>query len=204
MFNGLTEKDLSIIIGAFQMAKFDEDTMVITEGEEGNSLFIVDNGKLECSKLGKGVLKTYTSGDVFGELALLYNVKRQASIRALEKSTCWVLDRETFVNIIKDSAVAQREKYEKILKNVEILETLNEYEIGRLADVLNRRKYDKGDYIVKEGDTGKEFYILESGKASAIKGTKVSMTYKEYDYFGELALLTNKPRAASVVADVVI
>ena len=53
----------------------------------------------------KGFLRHYVHGDLFGELALLYNVKRQASIKALTKVDLWVLDRETFVNVVKDSAM---------------------------------------------------------------------------------------------------
>ena len=111
MFADLSESDLLIVIRAMQLKSFEANDDVIKEGEEGNCLYIVDIGKLECTKKDvncmtqKGFLKNYTHGDLFGELALLYNVKRQASIKAISKCDLWVLDRETFVNVVKESAM---------------------------------------------------------------------------------------------------
>jgi cAMP-dependent protein kinase regulator len=66
-------------------------------------------------------LKTFVPGDVFGELALLYNAPRAATITAKTKSHLWVLDRNTFNFIVKDAASRKREKYEEFLKSVSIL-----------------------------------------------------------------------------------
>ena len=64
---------------------------VIRQGEDGNELYVVDSGRLECTKLFKGdteprKLKEYFAGESFGELALLYNVPRAANIKALPNS----------------------------------------------------------------------------------------------------------------------
>ena len=61
------------------------------------------------------LIKNYLPGDYFGELGLLYNTPRAASIKAKVDSIVWALDRETFNNIIKDSWKKKREKNEKIL-----------------------------------------------------------------------------------------
>ena len=60
-------------------------------------------------------------GEAFGELALLYNAPRAASISASENSDLWALDRRTFNHIVKDSAQEKREKYEQFLTQVSIL-----------------------------------------------------------------------------------
>jgi len=61
----------------------------------------VDEGELDCSKEFNVVdgdihLKTYVSGEVFGELALMYNAPRAATIKARRDSVVWSLDRGTF------------------------------------------------------------------------------------------------------------
>lgn len=66
-------------------------------------------------------LKDYVPGEAFGELALLYNAARAASIEAVEASELWALDRRTFNHIVKDSAQQKRDKYEEFLTQVSIL-----------------------------------------------------------------------------------
>ena len=80
---------------------------VIQEGDPGDVLYIVESGELSCTKIIDGqskFLKKYNPGDVFGELALLYNAPRAATITADSSSTLWVLDRHTFNHIVKDAS----------------------------------------------------------------------------------------------------
>lgn len=71
---------------------------------------MIDQGKLDCFKVFKKnepetFIKTYEPGDSFGELALLYNAPRAATIRTTTDVVCFALDRATFNNIVKDAAV---------------------------------------------------------------------------------------------------
>lgn len=120
----------------------------------------------------------------------------------------WSLDRETFNNIVKEAAVKKRERYEAFLKSVDILKQIEPYELSQVCDALKPKKFKAGDYIIKQGDIGDDFYILEDGEAHAEKvfnegeEAKVVLEYQRGGYFGELALLRNEPRAASVLAKV--
>ena len=58
-----------------------------------------------------------------------------------------------------------------------------------------------GANIITEGEEGNAFYILEEGEASAMKSGEKVFSYQSGGFFGELALLKNEPRAATVVAD---
>lgn len=90
-------------------------------------------------------------------------------------------------------------RFEEFVNNVELLQDLSPYERGQLADCLTAETYNEGDCILKEGDTGSKFYLIESGTAKATKGDEIVFEYKENDYFGELALLKEEVRAASIV-----
>ena len=212
IFNSLEDKELKTVIDSFEEKKYKAGQNVITQGEEGDVLYLVDLGELDCEKVFKPgekptYLKTYKPGESFGELALLYNAPRAATIRAKTDSTCWALDRECFNNIVKDAAIKKREKYENTLKKVEILKSIDPYELGQICDALKTKNFAKGDFIIKQGDRGDVFFILDDGKAHAEKvfeEGKKPQRVKDYEsggYFGELALLKNEPRAASIVAD---
>ncbi len=71
-------------------------------------MFIVFSGKLKCTRTEgeeEKFLRTYSNGEVFGELALLYNAPRAANIVADENSILFALDRATFNNIVKNSTI---------------------------------------------------------------------------------------------------
>jgi cAMP-dependent protein kinase regulator len=75
---------------------------------------VLESGSLKCEKIFAGnteptFLKNYEPGEAFGELALLYNAPRAATIIANETSVLWGLDRATFNHIVKDSAAKKRE-----------------------------------------------------------------------------------------------
>merc|ERR1719222_129700 len=104
-------------------------------------MFLIECGVVDClKKAAKGgeekVVKTCTVGDVFGELALLYNCPRAASVQSRQKVTLWELDRETFNRIVKDAAAKKRTTFTDFLKKVPLFENMDQYEIMTVADAL--------------------------------------------------------------------
>jgi cAMP-dependent protein kinase regulator len=83
-------------------------------------------------------------------LALLYNVPRAATIISKTDSILWQLDRETFNAIVKDSAIKKREKFEKFLKSVPILSSMDDYERSKIAESLQVKKFKKNEYIIRQ------------------------------------------------------
>ena len=211
IFSSLEKKDLDIVINAMEEKRFKLDDKVISQGEDGDCLYIVETGNLKCFKTFNSdntpkLLKIYEPGDSFGELALLYNCPRAATIIcSSEESILWSLDRETFNHIVKEAAQKKREKYENFLKNVDILSTIDSYELGQICDSLKDGYYKKDDYIIREGELGDVFYILEEGTCNATKTLEpgkpetVIKELKEGDYFGERALLKGEPRYANII-----
>lgn len=206
MFLALQPTDMETVLMAMQEKNFEKGQTVINEGEDGDYLFVIEKGSLDCIKSIEGeqkVVKTCSPGDVFGELALLYNCPRAASVVAKEVCVCWQLDRESFNHIVKEAAVKQRNKYDGFLQSVALLQKMDLYERSQIADALKAETFNKGDVIVKQDEPGDKFYIVEEGSLYAMKttseGEKRVMDYKVSDYFGELALLKNQPRAASIV-----
>jgi len=119
MFDKLDEVPLKIVINAMQEKNIPAGTRIINQGDEGDVMFVIEEGELECYKKMKPdedekLVKTCKTGDVFGELALLYFCPRAASCQTKDQCTVWQLDRETFNAIVKEAAekAHNKEDYE--------------------------------------------------------------------------------------------
>lgn len=117
-------------------------------------MYVLNNGSLKCTKVFPGNsepthLKDYVPGEGFGELALLYNAPRAASITATSNATLMKLDRGTFNHIVKDSAQRKREKYDSFLQTVSILQSMDPYERTKLGDAVKDEHFNDGDYIIR-------------------------------------------------------
>lgn len=204
MFQGLSEEEMNIVVGAMDIVYPGKREFVIKEGDDGDCMYVLEKGKLKAQKyFGDDqfptVLKEYEPGDAFGELALLYNAPRAASVMATEDCTLYKLDRGTFNHIVKDAAQKKREKYEEFLKMVDILKSMDEYERSKLADAFKDHEFKPGEFIIKEGEAGSIMFFIAEGTAHATKtleAGKAPVEVKKYqkgDYFGEMALLKNEP-----------
>lgn len=213
LFSHLDDEHLKTVLDALVEKPIPaKDIKVITQGDQGDYFYIVEDGTFGVFIHPSGAAQSGPEGlgnqvgsigpgGSFGELALMYNAPRAATIISLEpKSTLWALDRVTFRRILMDSAFQRRRMYEAFLEEVPLLSSLKPYERSKIADALDTIKYEAGSTIINEGDPGDAFYLLESGDAEAVKTGTIVKKYTRGDYFGELALLDDKPRAASVIA----
>lgn len=208
LFHALDKEEMNTVILAFKEKNVEAGTRIIEAGDDGECMFLIETGSVDCYKKIDGedkVVKTCGSGDVFGELALLYNCPRAASVQSKEKTNLWELDRETFNRIVKDAAASKRTKYTDFLKKVPLFSNVDQYEMMTIADALKVEEFNgDGTQIIKQGDAGDKFFVTLEGECVAKKAfiaggeQKAVMTHKVGDYFGELSLIKNEPRAASV------
>eukprot|EP00927_Polykrikos_kofoidii_P004054 TRINITY_DN1160_c0_g1_i1.p1 TRINITY_DN1160_c0_g1~~TRINITY_DN1160_c0_g1_i1.p1 ORF type:complete len:1106 (+),score=219.63 TRINITY_DN1160_c0_g1_i1:87-3404(+) len=212
LFDALDSEHLESVIDAAEGPhEVHPGTEVIKQGEIVGSnepaLYLLEKGVLDVFKYRdepRGCTRVFTynkAGQSFGELAVLHNCPRAATVRAAKESVLWSLDRETFNHCVRGAHARMRSRREKFLESVELLQHLGREERVGLVDVLQVRSFELGDVIIRKGDIGDEFFILEKGCAVAsVSGNKVKV-YGIGDYFGELALLKSQPRAADVIAE---
>jgi cAMP-dependent protein kinase regulator len=205
MFSALDGAEFNIIIGAMSEVNVGPGEKIINRGDDGDSLYVIEAGSFDCSikdpeTEAEKVVKTCKGGDVFGELALLYNCPRAATVTSTEASVVWSLDRETFNHIVKEGAQNKRNRYDAFLAKVPLLGSMDSYERSQLADALRVENVEDGATIVTQGEVGEKFYIVEEGTLVALKDGIPVMDYAVGDYFGELALINHQTRAATVMA----
>ena len=218
LFRTCSEEALQDLIDAFDSKKFTADSVVIKQGDEGDLFYVVEEGKLDVmvtpnSDDGSSAREVqvgvpYVSGSSFGELALMYGSPRAATIRAKSDCVLWFLDRRDFKGITG----SHKQRREEI-----ILDTLRKVKIGEnvLGDVLKSSDlyamalatqsdtFAKDDVIIRQGERGDAFYIIESGTVDvciAEQGNEPVARLTSRKFFGEKALLSEDDRQATCIA----
>ena len=189
--------------------KADGET-IIQQGDPGDNFYILDEGVADVwvSKNGGEPEKVFTyeegSGAAFGELALLYNAPRAATVKANGAVKLWALDQDTFRYSMQAATTAFREQNAKWISNIPLLSELTERERLTIADAMQAVDFVAGEKVINQGDKGDNFYIVRSGqcKCTVNSGNEEVEVLKvdEGGYFGEIALLTDQPRKANVYA----
>ena len=196
----LTEDARDVIISRMQHFRLGPNELVFEQGAEGVHFFVVGSGALEVLVNGQRV-NVLKSGDSFGELALLHNVPRSATVLTLEKSDLWGLDRKAFKEAVEQVNVRSYRENRSFLDSVSLFATLTPHDKDNLLTALTAQRFLPGKSIVKEGEPGDVFYIIKEGTVSCtVNGTEVRKMHKG-EYFGEQALLYNTLRTATVTAE---
>ncbi|NXR40451.1 KAP0 kinase, partial [Zosterops hypoxanthus] len=188
-------------------------------GDEGDNFYVVDQGEMDVYVNSEWATSVGEGGS-FGELALIYGTPRAATVKAKTNVKLWGIDRDSYRRILMASipqnpdlcflgagnTLRKRNMYEKFLSKVSILESLDKWERLTVADALEPVQFEDGQKIVVQGEPGDEFFIILEGTAAVLQRRSENEEFVEVgrlgpsDYFGEIALLMNRPRAATVVA----
>lgn len=218
LFAHLGEVAIGDIVDAFYAMDIEPGTHIIRQGDSGDRFYLVVNGSFDIfvsrkefdSETMSPPMKVTSvgPGGSFGELALMYNSPRAATVVSTLRAEVFALDREAFQMLVVQARTHLFEMYEGWLSTVPLLKSLNSYELAKLSDLLENELYSEGDVIIQEGDVGDKFYILERGELEVFVGLEdgreqqVNSYSSPGDYFGEVALLDsqNLRRKATVKA----
>ncbi|XP_068786443.1 cAMP-dependent protein kinase type II-beta regulatory subunit [Struthio camelus] len=214
LFKNLDPEQMSQVLDAMFEKQVEGGEHVIDQGDDGDNFYVIDRGTydiyVKCDGVGR-CIGTYDNRGSFGELALMYNTPRAATIIATSPGAIWGLDRVTFRRIIVKNNAKKRKMYEKFIGSLPFLKSLEVSERLKVVDVIGTKVYKDGEQIIAQGDMADSFFIVESGEVRIIMKRKGKQDVEENgaveiarcsrgQYFGELALVTNKPRAASAFA----
>lgn len=212
LFKCLDEEQISLVLDAMQEKAVTTGEVIIRQGDDGDNFYVVESGTYDVfvrsstdstEDFGKKVC-SYAGQGSFGELALMYNTSRAATVQAVSDGVLWLMDRNTFRRIVLKAAFQKRQRYEEFIKDVPVLKELSSFERLNVADALVSRIYEDNECILSQGEAGKEMYFIESGAVRVVvkeKSREVEVNQlSKGSYFGEMALITKRPRAASVYA----
>ena len=201
ILSSLKESQLKQLAAELTIKNFAQDEVVFQKGEEGDEFFIVEYGEFNVIGDDDVLLATLTKGNCFGELALLKNDKRAATVKAMVPSKCLCLSRDDFNKRLGSLEEIQHMWRFETLRRVPIFSKLTKTQRNKLVLVMQERNYRKGDIIIKEGEKGDEFFVMMSGEVSVVASGVEVTKIQQGGFFGELALLKADVRQATVTAN---
>jgi len=204
VFETLEKEERANLISAMEEEVVSEGAVIITQGDVGDYFYVVESGSVNFIADGKNV-GSCKEGGSFGELALLYDSPRAATCIAQEDSKLWKVDQRTFRQMIAENSNKAEQGVTSILNKIPFLANLDESIKSTLSDALSIVKYIEGERIFSKGDEGKVLYIVKDGSIRLHdighgQSTFEDQILKSSDFFGERALLTKEPRAATATA----
>ncbi|XP_035255540.1 cGMP-dependent protein kinase 1-like isoform X2 [Anguilla rostrata] len=193
------------IVDCMYPVEYGKDSCIIKEGDVGSLVYVMEDGKVEVTKEGMK-LCTMGPGKVFGELAILYNCTRTATVKTLTNVKLWAIDRQCFQTIMMRTGLIKHSEYMEFLKSVPTFQGLPEETVSKLADVLEETHYENGEYIIRQGARGDTFFIISKGKVNVTREDWPSeepaylRVLGKGEWFGEKALQGEDIRTANVIA----
>jgi putative peptide zinc metalloprotease protein len=187
--------------------------IIIRQGEEGDKFYIIKSGQVEILIQREGgpvqIAALLARGDYFGEIALIKKVPRTATARAVADCSLLTLERADF-ELLMSQKVDLGPRIDRLLENRGFLVKLplfSEFAPAQVAMAASRlipRRYQPGEAVITQGEMGDSFFIIKEGRFDVWverEGQKSKVAaLGPGEYFGEIALLLDMPRTASVVS----
>eukprot|EP00439_Symbiodinium_sp_Y106_P080107 s332_g18.t2 len=215
----IDDDTLESLVRAMPVQTFDPGAIVCRQGARDDCAYVIVEGSVnvfqepdpETDPDGAQVfVRPLTRGRLFGEFSMLWSTPRTRSVYVdQQQAVLGVLTQEVFRNLVVRNEMKERSRREACLRRSAMLETLDDEEIAQLADALQKKCFEEGEVIVRQGDTGNELYVVlegtcvvtvETGSKDRDRDIQECKRCYAGDMFGEKALLEKTKRCATVSA----
>jgi CRP-like cAMP-binding protein len=177
---------------------------VVRQGEAGELFYLIARGVFEVVIDGQPRVRL-GRGEYFGERALLHRAPRAATVVATEPGRLFVLEQSAFDALLSsDLAVRSRLEgalvYRQDVAEMPLFRDLSPTELDVLLARLAPLSVGPGEVVIRQGDSGERFYVVRSGGVDVERDGVVLAHLGAGEAFGEIALLLDVPRTATVTA----
>lgn len=152
----------------------DKDQYVFRQGDQASCFFIIHEGSVSVEiKKAEGMqkVKELNKAEYFGELALMYNSTRSASIKANTKTKLWAIDRHTFKKVVEEGPTKNFKENREFIEKVPFFDSMTDSQKDAVTMALLMQAFNSGEIIINEGDQAASYYIIkEVTKPNAGRG----------------------------------
>ena len=194
----LSDQAKNEIIITMSLQKVKKDTILFKQGEPGTYWYIVHEGTFSLY-INNEFKKNLSKGDSFGELALMNDAPRSATVKANSDCQVWTLKREVFRKILEFISNINYSQNMKFLNGIDI--PLDKNIKSLLANNLLQEIYKKNTVIFSEGEYGNNMYIIKEGEVCCKKNGKIVRILKQGENFGQKAILFDNKRTMDIIAN---
>jgi ABC-type lipoprotein export system ATPase subunit/CRP-like cAMP-binding protein len=213
-FSKLDQSQMVQVSSRLDPVTYEPGAVIFKQGDPADKFYIIIKGQVEIiieHATGQEVIgATLGSGQYFGEMGLLEDKNRTATVRvsADSEAILMALDRGTFNQLMLDSKLThetiaglmrQRVIADQMLT---ALQTLDLADLANLDSTLERLVYHPGEVIFSKGDPSEKFYFIVKGEVEVVQPTAeadvVLQRLGSGQFFGEIGLITNRERSATV------
>jgi hypothetical protein len=165
-FNNLTSLQLEMLLTVIQHKHYSATETIFSEGDPGSTLYIIDTGEVAVL-INQVQVRTLTTGQIFGEIGLLFNSNRTATIRCLTDCSLFLIHRRFYKNIQKltnTASILQRNRW--LLSCPELVRSnFTPIHMSRLFSTLKHIVFHKDDVVYEEGKETNYVLLIERGRA---------------------------------------
>eukprot|EP00928_Gymnodinium_smaydae_P045475 TRINITY_DN3030_c0_g2_i1.p1 TRINITY_DN3030_c0_g2~~TRINITY_DN3030_c0_g2_i1.p1 ORF type:complete len:1204 (+),score=315.05 TRINITY_DN3030_c0_g2_i1:114-3725(+) len=183
----LTDDQCQLIADSVHPISLPVGETLMKKGDHGSALYILGEGVLEVL-LGSETESQIRirAGDSFGELALLYDTPRAATIKALGDCMLWVLPRSDFMAVSKMMYSARITAYSEMIGRIPLLSKMVDKDNrDMIADALEEISFLLDDEVCVEGEDVGLLYIIFEGECEVYRGEQLERTLRAGDWIGE-------------------
>lgn len=203
LFENDEEAELIELIDLFKPVTKKKGQCIIKQGDKGDTFYVVESGELSIQvKSGKGKDSKlmncghYSRGAAFGELALIFDSPRAATVTAKGNVKLWCLERQAYRLRIGQLRYKEREEKLDFIRRCKIrgrdfCDLFDASQIEDLSYVVKTDKYKEGSVVLREGEVNDTLYIVRSGHVERSKRSQDGKigSVREGQAFGTNALL---------------
>jgi len=175
IFQVLTSQQKEDLLQALQSIQYPDGSRVVTQGEQGEVLYIIREGTVVCTKDGKEI-RRMGKGEFFGEQALLYGGIRTATITASGSVKLVSIGRSDLQNVLGSQLlqVIYRNSLRIALDRSETLRKLNSDQSERLIGTVRVTTFTSGQVVIPRGTAmGSALYVVLKGSVRRANGPEV-------------------------------